>query len=123
MTGEFDKALEQYGLWLHDYPRDPSAQNDMAVVLLNLGHLDKAAARLRNAIDQRPGNVNIYSNLTWAYINLGRAEEAKAVIQEALNRKFDDPGLRASVYALAFFLGDEASMEQQLFIASGTAGI
>jgi serine/threonine protein kinase/tetratricopeptide (TPR) repeat protein len=119
VTGEFDKALEQYGLWLHDYPRDPSAQNDMAVVLFNLGHLDKAAAGLRNAIDQRPWNVNIYSNLTWAYINLGRAEEAKAVIQEALNRKLDDPGLRASVYALAFFLGDEVSMEQQLFIASG----
>src|ERR1043166_3238302 len=119
VTGEFDKAIEQSGLWLHDYPRDPSAQNDMAVVLMNLGHLDKAAARLRNAIDQRPGNVNIYANLTWAYINLGRAEEAKAVIQEALNRKLDDPGLRASVYALAFFLGDEASMEQQLFIASG----
>jgi hypothetical protein len=117
VTGELDKVVEQDVLWVHDYPRDLAANNDMAAVLAALGHYDKAAATLR-AFDQFPEGVRGI-NLAFDYIFLNRTEEAKAVIQAAVDRKVDDPFLREGAYLLAFLLKDEAGMEQQRSIARG----
>jgi serine/threonine protein kinase len=117
VTGELDKALEQDVLWVHDYPRDPAANNDMAEVLAAFGYYDKAVDILR-AFDEFPEGV-MGINLAFDYISLNRTKEAKAVIQAAVDRKVDDPFLREGAYLLAFLLKDEAGMEQQRSIARG----
>jgi serine/threonine protein kinase len=118
VTGELNKMLEQSGLWLHDYPRDPAALNGMANVLSALGHFDRSVDILRDAIGSDT-SVVLRANLAYDYISLNRGEEAKAVIDEALNKNLDSLALRETTYTLAFFLGDAAGMEQQLSIASG----
>jgi serine/threonine protein kinase/Flp pilus assembly protein TadD len=117
VTGELDKALEQHQLWLHDYPRDPIAHNDMGARLLELGQYEQAAAVLRGFGDLCYDPMS-YGNCAIAYASLNRMDEAKTVIQSALNRK-SDPWMRGNAYLIAFATGDASGMEQQLSAAQG----
>jgi eukaryotic-like serine/threonine-protein kinase len=116
VTGEFDKAREQYELWLHEYPREDVARNDFGNLLMGLGQYEKAVTVLQSA--ENP-ELSVYTNLIAAYGTLGRFREAKAALQAAFDKHFDGPILRLNAYVLAFSTNDQAGMQQQLSWAEG----
>ena len=114
VTGEVEKAAEQYELWNQSYPRDATAPLNLAVNYTVEGQYDKAAAGIQEALRLDPNNVIAYANLGQVYIVLNRLDEARATFKQAMANHLDDPYLHLNIYYLAFAQGDAAEMQRQL---------
>ena len=121
VTGELEKAIQQYELWIQDYPRDYVALTNLGVNYFTLGQFERAAAITREALRLEPNSILGYNNLGVAYFSLSRLDEAKSTFEEALAHKLDGPYLRQSIYYLDFLRGDAAGMQQQVAWAMGKA--
>jgi eukaryotic-like serine/threonine-protein kinase len=122
VTGELEKAIQQYELWIQDYPRDYVAATNLGVNYFSLGQFERAAAVTRQALNLEPGSILGYNNLGVAYFSMNRLDEAKSAFDEAFARKLDGPYLRQSIYYLDFLRQDSAGMQQQINWAMGKPG-
>ena len=122
VTGELEKAVQQYELWIREYPRDEEAPNDLAVAYDLLGQREKTTRLYQQALALNPIDGVVSTNLAQNYIALNRLDEAKATVDQALSRKLDYPGLHEVLYTLSFLQNDAAGMQQQLAWAMGKPG-
>jgi eukaryotic-like serine/threonine-protein kinase len=122
VTGELEKATEQYELLIQNYPRDALAYTNIAVGYSTEAQYEKAAAETRETLRLDPNNVLAYTNLAECYLNLNRLDEAKATFEQAVANHPDDPYLHLNMYYLAFLQGDGAAMQQQVSWAMGKPG-
>jgi len=122
VTGELEKAIQQYEVWIHDYPRDYVAATNLGVNYFTLGQFERAAAVTREALRLEPASILGYNNLGVAYFSMNRLDEAKSALDEALARKLDGPYLRQSIYYLDFLRKDAVGMQQQLAWGMGKPG-
>ena len=122
VTGELTKAIQQYELWIQQYPQDYVAATNLGVNYFTLGQFERAAAVTRQALDLEPASLVGYNNLGVAYFSMNRLDEAKSAFDEALARKLDGPYLRQSIYYLNFLRQDATGMEQQITWAIGKPG-
>ena len=122
VTGELEKAVQQYQLWTQEYPRDEEAYNDLAVAYDFLGQREKATSGFQQALALNPGDGAVSANLAQNYIALNRLDEAKLTVDQALEHKSDYPGLHDALYTLNFLQNDSAGMQQQLAWAMGKPG-
>jgi eukaryotic-like serine/threonine-protein kinase len=122
VTGEFDKALENYLLWEREFPQDFIPYLNAGAIYATQGQYEKSISETRLALQAEPNDVIVYSNLAQNYYNVNRLDEAKSTIDQALALKLDDPSLRASLYFLAFLQNDAEGMQKQLDWATGKPG-
>jgi eukaryotic-like serine/threonine-protein kinase len=122
VTGELEKAIQQYELWIRDYPRDFVAQTNLGVNYFTMGQFERAAAVTRQALALEPDSILGYNNLGVAYFSMIRLDEAKSTFDEALGRKLDGVYLRQSIYYLDFLRKDASGMQQQFAWAMGKPG-
>jgi tetratricopeptide (TPR) repeat protein len=122
VTGEVEKAIEQYELWIQNYPRDADPYVNIGVAYSSEAQYEKAAAQTREALRVDPNNVLIYTDLGELYLALNRLDEAKATFEQAVANHLDDPYLHLNMYYLAFLQGDDAAMQQQGSWALGKPG-
>ena len=122
VTGELENAMQQYELWIQDYPRDYVAATNLGVNYFTLGQFERAAGVTRQALSLEPGSILGYNNLGVAYFSMNRLDEAKSAFDEALARKLDGPYLRQSIYYLDFLRQDNAGMQEQITWAMGKPG-
>jgi serine/threonine protein kinase/tetratricopeptide (TPR) repeat protein len=121
VTGELEKAIEEYELWSKSYPRDDTPPLDLGVIYQQLGQYDKAVVETKEALRLAPTTAG-YGNLSFEYIALDRLDDAEKVLREAQSKGFDGLYIRGNLYLLAFRRGDLKGMEQQLAWAAGRAG-
>jgi serine/threonine protein kinase/tetratricopeptide (TPR) repeat protein len=121
-TGETEKEVQTYQLWIANYPRDHAAHGNLGIDYGFMGQYEQALAQSQEALQLEPHELLNYANLGALYLNLNRLEEAQAVFDQALARKLDGGPLRWMLYYLAFLRGDSARMEQQLTWAVGKPG-
>ena len=122
VTGEREKAVQQYELWIQEYPRDEEAYNDLAVDYELLGQREKATSGYQQALALNPDDGVTSANLAQNYIALNRLDEAKVTVDQALARKSEYPGLHDVLYTLSFLQNDMAGMQQQVAWAMGKPG-
>jgi serine/threonine protein kinase/tetratricopeptide (TPR) repeat protein len=122
VTGEVEKAIEQYELWIQNYPRDAIPYTNIGVSYSTEAQYEKSAAQTREALRIDPNNVLAYTNLGQDYLALNRRDEAKATFEQAAANHLDDPYLHLNMYYLAFLQGDVAAMQQQVSWAMGKPG-
>ena len=122
VTGELEKAVQQFELWIQEYPRDEEAYNDLAVTYATLGQHEKATSGFQQALALNPGDGVVSANLAGNYITRNRLDEAKATLDQALSRKLEYPGLHDVLYTLNFVQNDMAGMRQELTWAMGKPG-
>ena len=122
VTGELEKAIQQYEMWIQVYPRDYVAQTNLGVNYFTLGQFERAAAVTREALRLEPNSILGYNNLGVAYFSMNRLDEAKATFEEALARKLDGVYLRQSIYYLDFLRKDAGGMKEQFEWAMGKPG-
>ena len=122
VTGEAEKAIEQYELWIQNYPRDAIPYTNIGVGYSTEAQYEKSAAQTREALRIDPNNVLVYTNLGQDYLALNRLDEAKATFEQAAANRLDDPYLHLNMYYLAFLQGDVAAMQQQVSWAMGKPG-
>jgi tetratricopeptide (TPR) repeat protein len=122
VTGELEKAIQQYELWIRDYPRDYVAETNLGVNYFTMGQFERAASVTREALRLERANILGYNNLGVTYFSMSRLDEAKSTFDEALARKLDGPYLRQSIYYLDFLRKDAPGMQQQFAWAIGKPG-
>ena len=122
VTGELEKAIQQYELWIRDYPRDYVAETNLGVNYFTMGQFERAASVTREALRLEPANILGYNNLGVTYFSMSRLDEAKSTFDEALARNLDGPYLRQSIYYLDFLRKDAPGMQQQFAWAIGKPG-
>ena len=121
-TGEVEKEVQTYEVWIADYPRMDSPYSNLGNNYDRMGQYDKALVEQQEALRLAPDSVYSYINLGATYLFLNRLEEAKATFDQALAHHLDSGFLRGNVYLLAFLRGDIAQMQKQVAWAAGKPG-
>ncbi len=121
VTGELEKAIEEYELWSKSFPRDGTPHLDLGAIYQRLGQYDKAVIETEESLRLAPTATG-YGNLSFDYIALDRLDDAENVLREAQAKGFDGLYIRGNLYLLAFRRGDGKGMEKQLAWAAGRAG-
>lgn len=122
-TGELEKAIQTYQLWVQSYPRDWLPYLNLSVAYSNVGQYEKAREATLESLKLYPENVTAYENLAISYSSLNRFPEARDTIAQAFARKLDEEYLHLNLYGLAFVQGDSAAMAQQAAWFEGKADV
>ena len=122
-TGELEKAIRTYQLWVQSYPRDFIAYANLAVPYANVGQYEKAVEATQESLKLRPDSVASYENLAGSYLALNKFTEMQETVQQAFSRKLDAEFLHTNLYSLAFLQGDTAAMNQQTSWFEGKAEV
>ncbi len=121
VTGELEKAIEEYELWSKSYPRVSTPHLNLGVIYQQMGQNEKAVVETQKSLRLAPTATG-YGNLAFEYIALDRLDDVEKQLQEAQANGFDGLYIRENLYLLAFRRGDRKGMEQQLAWAAGRAG-
>jgi eukaryotic-like serine/threonine-protein kinase len=119
VTGETEKSIENYKLWIQTYPRDWTAHNNIVGDYVIVGENQKAIAEALETLRLQPNDVLPYQNALIAYSVSGQFEEAKAIYTQSVSHKFDSAFVHRRRYDLAFLENDEAEMARQVAWAAG----
>ncbi len=122
MTGELEKAAQEYELLIHEYPRQPSTHNNLGVLCGTLGNYERAAGLMREELLLDQDTSATYGNLAFEYMALNRRDEAKATLDQARARKLEVYPVRAAVYTLAFLQNHPEAMKEEVDWARGKPG-
>jgi serine/threonine protein kinase/tetratricopeptide (TPR) repeat protein len=114
VTGELDKAIQEYQELLAGYPRDYASHLNLGNVYAEQGQYENAVEAWREGLRLEPDDVGPYSNLATGLLASQRFDEARQIIQQAHTRKIDTYVLRDALYALDFLRGDSLAMAQAL---------
>jgi len=121
VTGELEKATEEYELWSKSYPQDDIPHLNLGVIYQQLGQYDKAVVETKESLRLTP-RTTAYGNLAFEYIALNRLNDAQNLLREAQAKSFDGIDIRGNLYLLAFRQRDSTGMERQLAWAAGRVG-
>jgi eukaryotic-like serine/threonine-protein kinase len=114
VTGELEKAIQTYKLWIQSYPQDWLPYLNLGVAYETVGQNEKAGEAVRESLKLYPENTAAYQNLEVIYLALDRYSEVRSIADQAFARKLDDEGLHILLYNLAFVQGDSVAMAQQV---------
>ena len=124
VTGELEKANQNYLLWTQAYPRDDVPHNNLGVNYGYQGRYEQALAESLESVRLNPEESAFSrSNVVGFYCYLNRLEEAKLAYQQAISRKVEAGALHGARYEIAFLEGDTAEMDRQLRWGAGKSGI
>ncbi len=122
VTGELDKAAQQYELSIHDFPRDRFSHNNLGILYAGLGQHEKAAALIREEL-QLNQDSGTYANLALEYMASDRLDEAKATLDQVSALKLQDVyAVRIAMYKLAFLQNNPPAMQAQVDWGQGKPG-
>ncbi|HTT17505.1 MAG TPA: protein kinase [Candidatus Sulfotelmatobacter sp.] len=113
VTGEQDKSIQTYQLWVQSYPRDWLPFLNLGLAYGSIGQYERAVEATRKSLELYPENVTAYENLGTYFLAINRLTEAKDITNQALARKLDEEALHTNLYSLAFLQGDTAEMANQ----------
>jgi DNA-binding winged helix-turn-helix (wHTH) protein/tetratricopeptide (TPR) repeat protein len=119
VTGELQKAIEAYQLWVQAYPRDATAHSNLGSLYGASGQYEKSIEETKEAMRLDPEAGTNYSNLILAQAALDRLDDAAATFQRMLGRKIEDPIARVNWFGVAFVRGDAKEMDKQMAWSAG----
>src|SRR6202171_4220137 len=109
-SGQLDKGITAYELYIQTYPRDAAPFNNLAVIYNQLGQFDNALEKAKRAVELDPDMMNGYGQVAEAYAGLNRIEEARATLNTAVQHKGSTAGSHAYLAALDWCEGRAAAM-------------
>jgi tetratricopeptide (TPR) repeat protein len=99
-----DEAVAQYSTALAMKPQSVEANNNLGVVLAQVGRADEAASRFREALTLAPNDARLHANLARAYRQQGVVADAVAHYRDAARL---DPDAWQVAYNLAWLLATD----------------
>lgn len=128
MTGQSDRAVEQYKKILEKRPDDFTAYRNLGLIESQRGRLDEAADYYRRALSIRPDEFVAANNLAAMYADHGRgnAEEAIRLAQDVVRRYPNEPGFADTLgwvyYRKGLFRDAVEQLQRAVSIASKRGG-
>jgi tetratricopeptide (TPR) repeat protein len=92
--GDLDRALEHYRRSLELDPRQVKCLVEFGLLAVRLGETEEGLRRLREAVEQEPGNADAVAKLAKALRLAGKSDEARAALWAALLRNPRSPRFR-----------------------------
>jgi tetratricopeptide (TPR) repeat protein len=96
-TGEIDKELQTYQVWIANYPRDDVPHSDLGADYNTLGQYEKALAENLEALRLEPDSVYNYQILAATYRSLGQLDKARETVEQALAQIGDSQRAQALI--------------------------
>jgi serine/threonine protein kinase len=121
VTGDLEKATQLYELWRQTYPRDGVPAGNLGIIHMWLGQWEKALPPEEDALRLEPTAVG-YAAVAQNKLVLSGPEQALTTLEQATASKIDSYLVRLARYQVAFFRGDQQTMQQQLAWAVGRSG-
>lgn len=119
VTGNLEKAIQLYSLWLEAYPADVVPAGHISFDESALGHPEKSLEAARHALELAPDRALPYECLAISYLDLNRLDEAAEILQQAKARGIESPAFQSAAYSLAFLRGGAAGLESGSNSAAG----
>src|SRR5580704_8389394 len=119
VTGESQKEIENYELWIQTYPRDWTPRNNIVNNYIAMGEFQKALAQALETLRLEPNDILPYQVTISSYLHLNQLEEAKAIYKQAVDKKFDSITVHSQRFQIAYLEGDTQEMERQAAWAAG----
>ena len=119
-SGQLEKGITAYELYIQTYPRDSIPFNNLAVIYNELGQFDNALQNAKHAVELDPDMLSGYGQVLAAYAGLNRIDEARAILNTAFQRKGSTASFHVYLAALDWCEGKDAEMEKELQSASAT---
>ena len=120
VTGELEKASENYELWEQTYPDQWLANNALANDANLMGRYETSIKAAKEAVHLNPNHSFGYTNLVLGFLGSNSFTEAQAVCEEAVARKRDTDTIHISLYEMALMEGDEKASRREMDLASGS---
>ena len=118
VTGELEKASENYELWGQTYPDQWLAYNALANDANQLGRYETAIKAAKEAVLLNPNHSFGYTNLVLGFLGTNRFREAQSVCEEAVARKRDTDTIHISLYEMALMEGDKKASQREIDLAT-----
>jgi eukaryotic-like serine/threonine-protein kinase len=112
VTRDLLQSIAIYEKWKQLYPRDSTPWDNLALYYSALGQYDKAMANASEAMRLDPKDGYAFQNLAATYEALNRFDEAKAVGEQAESQGVRASGIEFILYGVAFYQGDQATMQR-----------
>jgi DNA-binding winged helix-turn-helix (wHTH) protein/tetratricopeptide (TPR) repeat protein len=119
VTGELQKAIEAYQLWVQAYPRDAAAHGNLGGLYGASGQYEKSIEETKEALRLDPEGGANYSNLLLAQAAIEKLDDAAETFRQMQARKIEDPIARVNWFGVAFVRGDAAEMDKQMAWSAG----
>ncbi len=118
ITGELEKASENYELWQQTYPDEWLAYNALANDANQLGRYETAIKAAKQVVLLNPNHAFGYTNLALGLLGTNRFGEAKAVCEEAVAKRRDSDTIHMILYAVAFMGGNKKALQREMDLAT-----
>jgi len=113
VTGNSDKMIETYQLWIQNYPRDAAALLNLGVEYFVRGQFEKELEYMKRSHEVDPGTIYSWTHLIFAYTALNRFDEARETGRQAIAHGFDAPLIHGPLMGLAVAQNDAAAYSQE----------
>lgn len=110
--GEWDKDLPIAEQWVHMFPHDVIARNNLSTTLGMLGRPEESLVQAREAARLLP-SVWMFGRLLDMSIAAGRLDETRATYEQVKSLHFDNPRAHAFHALLAFLQNDPSVMQAE----------
>ncbi len=102
MTGDLNKAAEDYQQIVTSYPQDYRAFDDLGAVYARLGKYNQAIDVTRKALSLAPQEPAPYEHLGYYYMATQHLDDGHQAIRDAQAKQLDSAAFHKVLYALAF---------------------
>jgi serine/threonine protein kinase len=123
VSGDLVKDEEVVELLKHTYPRDSGPYNDASADKMARGDYQGSVADAQHALQIERTEAIGSGNLAQAYTALNRIDAAKAVLDQAVVNGVNPTALAGLSYMLAFLRNDADTMQKQVALVAGNAGL
>jgi tetratricopeptide (TPR) repeat protein len=117
LSGDLNKAAEDYQQIVASYPQDYRAFDDLGAVYARLGEYNQAIEVARQALKLAPEQIAAYEHLAYYYLATQHPEDGHQVIRDAQAKSMDSAAFHKVLYAVAFLATtgpDKPAMTEQL---------
>lgn len=117
-SGQFEKGITAYELYIQTYPRDSTPYNNIAIIYNALGQYDKGLLNAKRALELDPDMLMAYGRAADAYMGLNRVEEARATINSVFQHKGSTKTYYVGLANIDWAEGKEDDIEKELQAAA-----
>ncbi|HEV3219553.1 MAG TPA: protein kinase, partial [Candidatus Acidoferrales bacterium] len=114
VTGNTDKLIEIYQLWIQTYPRDMVPRANLAVQYEFMGQYEKSLENEKRAQELDASSIYTWFNLIDCYIALNRFDEARETSRQAIAHGFDVTSIHIMLAWLAIAQNDSPGYNEQV---------
>jgi serine/threonine protein kinase/tetratricopeptide (TPR) repeat protein len=113
-TGNLQKAVDIYDLWLQTYPADSGAiLLNRGVIYQQLGQKDKALESYQEAIKVQPDSQLVLSQLLGLYLTTMRLDEAQTMLDKMFAQNKDNAQYHGILSQIAFLRDDPVALKHE----------